>query len=316
MSNPKLLIIDITHRCNLSCKICDIWKTGDSELPMDMAYIKKVLSQAKNLAIEEIALSGGEPLSRKDIFEILSYARETAIKNLGLLTNGMLVGEYWEQVTSYLIDNTISLVISLDSLKPDIHNYIRNYDASWQKTMKALCAVSLLKKVNPTINFNVISIIVNQNLEELLSIAAYVKSLEANSIQFQPLLSNNLNMSERRKNAFWVTEDSFSLLDESIDKLIEYKKKNQLFVRNSVNNLSLIKKYYRGSINSSDVNCSSGDKTILISNQGMATTCFGPYGNMTEEDFEDMLAGRSIINARQKVKRCAWPCLLPCFCDM
>jgi len=283
---------------------------------MDMAYIKKVLSQAKKLAIEEIALSGGEPLSRKDIFEIVSYARKIEIKNLGLLTNGILVEEYWEKLKSYLIDNTISLVISLDSLKPDIHNYIRNYDVSWQKTTKALRAVSLLKKVNPTINFNVISIIVNQNLKELLSIATYVKSLEANSIQFQPLLSNNLNMSERRKNAFWITEDRFSLLDESMDKLIEFKKENQSFVRNSVNNLSLIKKYYQGSINSSNVNCASGDKTMLISNQGMATTCFGHYGDMLKEDLEDILAGKSIINARQKVKRCAWPCLLPCFCDM
>lgn len=79
---PNLLILDITHSCNLKCRICDIWKTGSIEKDIDISYIKKTLRQAKDLNIGEIALSGGEPLLREDVFEIFGYAENLKIKKL------------------------------------------------------------------------------------------------------------------------------------------------------------------------------------------------------------------------------------------
>lgn len=312
---PRLFILDITHHCNLSCRICDIWKTGDIEKDIDIPYVKKMLSQAKDFNIPEIALSGGEPLHREDIFEILEYSRRVKIKNLGVLTNGMLVAEYIEKLKPYLIDNTISLVSSLDSLKPETHNYLRNSDLAWQKAIESLKLLSLLKKEYPQINFNVITIILNQNLEELLDIAIFIKDLDANSLQFQTLLSNNLNMAERKKSLFWVSEERLSLLDEAIDKLIGFKKENPQFIKNSIENLSLMKKYYRGTITSNDVKCLSAYETILISNQGECTTCFSSYGDIKRQNLETILESREKIKAQEKVKNCPWPCLLPCFCD-
>ena len=78
---PELLIIDITHRCNLSCRICDIWQTQKSEKDMPIEEVKKLIFQAKELGIREIAFSGGEPLLREDIFELLEYAKGQGITN-------------------------------------------------------------------------------------------------------------------------------------------------------------------------------------------------------------------------------------------
>lgn len=313
---PKLLIIDILHFCNLSCRICDIWKTAAVEQPMDIFYVKKILFQAKRLGIEEIALSGGEPLLRKDIFDIFEYAKEIKIKYLGILTNGIIVCKYIDRLKPYLVDNIISLVVSLDSLNPYIHNYVRNSDNAWQKTVETLSLISVLKKDYPQISFNVISIIINQNLEELVSVANFIKSLGANSHQFQPLLSNNLRMNERRCNDFWVGEDRLPLLNSSIDALVAFKKENISFIKNSFDNLLLVKKYYNGSLGLFDVECFSAAKTILVSNQGKCTTCFSPYGDMRKENLEDILLGKNIAGARETVKKCSRPCLLPCFCDI
>ncbi len=312
---PRLLIVDITHSCNLHCRICDIWKTAETEKDIDIYYIKKLLFQAKELNVKEIALSGGEPLLRKDIFEIFDYARGFKIKNLGVLTNGILVKEKFARLEPYLIDNTISLVISLDSLKQDLHNRIRNFDLAWQKTIEGLNMLSSLKKKNSLINFNVITIVLDQNLEELSEIAGFVKSLGANSLQFQALLPNNLIMSERKESIFWVAENRLTVLDNAIDRIIEFKKENDGFIKNSVKNLALIKKYYRGVLTSKDVQCVSAQQTVLTSNQGTCTTCFSSYGDIKKQRLEDILAHAKTIRAQESVKNCRWPCLLPCFCD-
>ncbi len=313
---PRLLILDITHSCNLHCQICDIWKTKETEEDIDKNYIKKLLLEAKELDIKEIALSGGEPLLREDIFDIFDFARKIKIKNLGALTNGILLENYIQKLIPYLTDNTVSLVISLDSLKQDIHNQIRNSSFAWQKTIAGLNMLSSLKKKVPQINFNVITIILNQNLEELSDLADFIKTLGTNSLQFQALLPNNLRMAERRNSIFWVSKARLSLLDESVDKIIEFKKLNSDFIKNSVGNLSLIKKYYRGTLTSKDVQCISAYETILTSNQGTYTTCFSCYGDIKKQNLKDILESEDIISVRKKVRTCSWPCLLPCFCDL
>lgn len=312
---PRLLILDITHSCNLSCQICDIWKTAAAEQGIEIFYIKRMLKEAKNLDIPEIALSGGEPLLRKDIFDVFDFARQLKIKNLGVLTNGILVKEYMERLKPHLLDNTVSLVISFDSLNPEVHNEIRNSGFAWQKTMEGLELTSSLKNKEPQVNFNLITIILNQNLEEIRELAGYIKGLGANSLQFQPLLPNNLKMTERKLSEFWVSEERLPVLDEAIDKLIEFKKENPGFIKNSVGNLSLMKKYYRATLTSADVKCHSAYDTILISNQGTCATCFSCYGNIRNSGLKQVLLSKDIISARSKVKGCSWPCLLPCFCD-
>lgn len=155
----------------------------------------------------------------------------------------------------------------------------------------------------------------NDNLEELIDLAVFIKNLNCNSLQFQVLLPNNLNMAERKKFLFWVPQDRLGVLDAMVDKLIEFKKGDTEFIKNSVNNINLIKKYYRGEITSADVQCLSAQKTILVSNQGQCTTCFFPYGSLKNKDLYSILTGFEILKARETVKKCSWPCLLPCFCD-
>jgi len=314
MEVPNLIILDITHRCNLKCQMCNIWM--DDEKDIDREYIKKILREAKELGVSEIALSGGEPLLREDIFEIFEYAHNLHIKNLGVLTNGILIKKHFDKLRTYIEDNTISLVISFDSLKSSVHNYIRNSPSAWEDTLSALKMLSSLKNDISAVNFNVITIILNNNLEELLDLAHFIRYLGTNSLQFQPLLPNNMRMAERKNSPFWVKKERLSLLDEVIDKLIEFKRKNPVFVKNSERNLSLIKKYYRGTISYNDVECHSAKETYLLSNEGRFTTCFSVYGSIREQNLTDVVYSRDRKRAQERVKKCRWPCLLPCFCDV
>ncbi|MFH0984785.1 MAG: glycosyltransferase [Candidatus Omnitrophota bacterium] len=312
---PELLILDITHACNLSCRICDIWKTSRDEKEMDLDSVKKMLSQAKELGIGNIALSGGEVLSRADIFEILDHARALKIKDLGILSNGILIHKNMSKLKPYLLDKTISPVVSLDSLQENRHNHLRNSDTAWQETVEGLRALSALKKEHFQVSFHLIAIIYNDNLEELPALVDFARSLGANSLQFQALLPNNLMMAERKSSPFWVREDRLIVLDEVLDHLIRLKEENPGFIKNSVRNLALMKKYYRGTLNSGDAPCRSAGKTVLVSNQGTCATCFSVYGDIRKHTLREILTGPEIVRAQKAVEKCHRPCLLPCFCD-
>jgi len=312
---PRSLIFDITHSCNLACRICEVWRKPVFDKGLDTSCIKKVISQAHKLGIIEITLSGGEPLLRSDIFEIFKYARRMKIKYLGVLTNGILVHSYREKLMPYLIDNTISLAISLDSLNAEVHNYLRSSDIAWKKTMEGISFLSTLKQKHPQINFGVMAILLNQNVEEVIDLAHFVKKANADWFQLQPFLPNNLTATESDSGIFWPGGEKLPLLDESIDKLIGFAIDHPKFMRNSVKNLVLMKKYYRGQVAAEDVECVSAARTVLVSFQGLCLTCFSSYGDVKKRNLARIFASRERIRAVERVRQCRRPCLLPCVCE-
>jgi MoaA/NifB/PqqE/SkfB family radical SAM enzyme len=312
---PELIILDISHRCNLQCNICEIRK-DKSIKEYTLKEVNNIVSQAIDWQVKEFALSGGEPLMREDIFEILDFIKEKKY-HIGILTNGVILNDnFTKKLLPYLIDGSLSLSISLDALTPGVHDEIRGVKGCFEKTSGAFKELSELKKKYPNINFNSISIILNENLEELLDLAVFLKSLNINSIQFQPLLSNNLIMKERKKGSkYWIPPERLAALDKTIDSLIEFKRNNPLLVRNSENNLRLIKRYFRANLDQKDVRCLYATKTMLIANTAEVTTCFQSYGNIRKNSLREIYASKDCRQARNRVKACKHPCLLPCFCD-
>jgi MoaA/NifB/PqqE/SkfB family radical SAM enzyme len=315
IKKPEFIILDITHRCNLQCNICEIRK-DKSIKEFTAEEVKDLVSQSIQWGVKEFVLSGGEPFTRDDIFEILDFVKEKKY-HVGILTNGILLDEcFIKRLLPYLTSKTLSFSISLDSLTPEIHDDIRGSKGCFERTFNGLKTLSELKKGHSSINFNVISVILNENLGELLLLAKALKSLGANSVQFQPLLANNLIMKERSgKIKYWVPPERLVLLDEAIDILVEFKRQNLSFLRNSERNLLLVKKYFRDILTKDDISCSNAAKTMLIANNGDATTCFDWYGNVRSAPLKDIWASSSAQYARERVKRCARPCLLPCFVD-
>jgi MoaA/NifB/PqqE/SkfB family radical SAM enzyme/glycosyltransferase involved in cell wall biosynthesis len=312
---PEFIILDITHRCNLRCNICEIRKDKPIE-EFTTNEVKDLIFQAIEWGVKEFVLSGGEPFIRKDIFEIFDFVKEKDY-HIGVLTNGILLNDkFIRRLLPYLVSNTLSLSISLDALTPEIHDDIRGDEGCFEKTFNGLKILSGLKKNYPNINFNVISIILNKNLEELLPLAHFLKSLNVNSIQFQPLLANNLIMKERsNKVKYWISQGRLPLLDKVVDDLVEFKQQNFYLVRNSENNLRLIKKYFRGILTQDDVRCLYATKIMLIANNGDVTTCFDCYGNVRKKSLRTIHTSKEAEQARKRVRACKNPCLLPCFCD-
>jgi len=79
--------------------------------------IVRVLRVAVNMGVKKIRITGGEPLVRKNVSYLISSIKDIGgIKDLSLTTNGILLGQYAQELVDAGIDR---VNISLDSLKPD-----------------------------------------------------------------------------------------------------------------------------------------------------------------------------------------------------
>jgi len=117
-----LLIFYVTARCNSRCVSCDWWKSdGAADLTLD--EIRALADDLPALRTRLVVFSGGEPLLRRDVFEIADVFRTQGLR-LHLLTSGLFLERDAEQVAKRFEEVTLSL----DGHRRDLYRQIRGVD--------------------------------------------------------------------------------------------------------------------------------------------------------------------------------------------
>ena len=119
------LRITITNRCNENCIYChhDGMVSSKEEMTPDELYtISKI---AKKIGVKRMRLSGGDPLVRKDIVEIVEKIASLDFKDISLTTNGVLLEKYAQGLKDAGLDR---VNVSLDTLNRDTYKYVTNMD--------------------------------------------------------------------------------------------------------------------------------------------------------------------------------------------
>lgn len=168
---PHYVLWDCTRRCNLNCTHCGATKERyDKELSKD--EIKEVIKQLADIKVRFFAVTGGEPLLRQDLFEILAYAVNLGIK-VEIATNGFLIDE---NIAKMIKDtNVASIQVSLDGVE-STHNKIRGNELSYQK---AVNAIKLLREEDIPI-VSVATTVTPVNINELNKLKAQIESMQVN----------------------------------------------------------------------------------------------------------------------------------------
>ena len=130
----KQVSIELTNNCNLKCVHCCVGAGEREKKDLDTDCIIEILEKCIKWNPEEINLSGGEPLLRKDFFEILQYLRKRYKGHITLSTNGTLIN----------CDNVLKLCDNLDQI--DI-----SLDGVDEKTCSAIRGRGVFNKVIKTI---------------------------------------------------------------------------------------------------------------------------------------------------------------------
>jgi radical SAM protein with 4Fe4S-binding SPASM domain len=133
---PAHPVWEVTQGCNLACIHCHASSgdAGPEELTTEEGF--KLLEEIASVdAFRMLVLTGGEPLVRKDLFELLRYAGALGLK-LVIATNGTLITD---KVARRLKEaGVVGVAISLDAADPAVHNFIRDNENAFDRAMRGI----------------------------------------------------------------------------------------------------------------------------------------------------------------------------------
>lgn len=119
------LRITLTNRCNVNCVYChhDGMVSSSQEMTSDELYT--ICKIAKSLGVKKIRLSGGEPLIRKDIVEVIEKIASLDFKDISMTTNGTYLEKYAQGLKDAGLDR---VNVSLDTLNRETYEFITKKD--------------------------------------------------------------------------------------------------------------------------------------------------------------------------------------------
>jgi radical SAM protein with 4Fe4S-binding SPASM domain len=174
--------LDLTWRCNERCVHCYLEHDAPGE--MSTAEIKEVLRQLAECGTLFLSISGGEPLVRKDCFELLEYARELRF-SVKLKTNAGLIGAGEAERLRQLGIEQVQ--ISIYSHRPEVHDAITKVPGSFQRSLEAIrCLRAQGVKVSIT------NIVMQQNSTDARAVQQLARELGAN-FAIDPTITPKLN---------------------------------------------------------------------------------------------------------------------------
>ena len=130
---PLSAHVDLTWRCNERCVHCYLDHDGKGE--MTTGEIKDVIGQLAECGTFFLAISGGEPLLRRDCFEILEYARALRF-DVKLKTNAVMIGP--EEAARIKKLGIGQVQISLYSHRAEVHDAITKLPGSMLRTIDGI----------------------------------------------------------------------------------------------------------------------------------------------------------------------------------
>lgn len=216
----KNLFLEVTSKCNAKCEHCGS-SCGNKKITdeIESKYIKKTLKEiADKYDASKILLNvtGGEPLLRKDLFELMEFATNLGF-GWGITTNGMLINEEMaKKLEKYKLD-TIS--ISIDGLK-ETHEAFRRVPNSFDKIING---IKLLQKNNYIECIQVTTVANKKNFHELEEL--YKLMQELNIKNWRVISCDPIGRADKNDNILLDNKQIKQLLDFIIEKNNEGKMK-------------------------------------------------------------------------------------------
>lgn len=158
---------EVTAACNLRCIHCHAasGKPAPDELTTDEA--KRFIDELSKVnEFRMLVYTGGEPLMRPDLFQLLKHSKKAGLANV-IATNGTLINE---DVAFRMKDaGVVGVAVSLDSSQKDIHNRIRSHSQAFELAMEGIRSV---RKAGILLQINVTAMEYNiPTMDELIELA-------------------------------------------------------------------------------------------------------------------------------------------------
>lgn len=210
----KKLRVSVTDRCNMRCMYCmpkgNVRWFNEHDV-LDYREISRLVSILANLGIERIRLTGGEPLIRPNLENlIVSLAKLEGIKSISMTTNGLLFGEKARELKDAGLE---SVNISLDTFRPARFKAITGLD-SFNKVIEAINAA---ESVGLNVKINTV-VVRGWNDDEIVDFANFARDTGhiVRFIEFMPLDGSGIWQS----NLVYTKREMVDLITRNFGRII------------------------------------------------------------------------------------------------
>jgi MoaA/NifB/PqqE/SkfB family radical SAM enzyme len=288
--------LNITDRCNLRCIMCKQWRQENKQEISTEKWFDTI-KQLKDIGIEEINFTGGEPLLRDDIFEMVKYASSLGI-TCGITTNGSLLTQ---NIINKLVESGIKIfTLSIDALNEE-YEKIRGVEKIFKNVENAVELLSRLRK-NKKIDVNISFVLMKKTLKHLQNVLSFCKKWDLPIVvcllDKSPYLFDLKSQSE-----LWINEDDSNELKQAQELLLKEKRNNSNFIYNNFSDFSYFIDYFKDPIQK-NIPCVISQLRIFIDSAGdVFGGCWslGKFGNINQNSLAEIISSGHYKDTHKKM---------------
>ncbi|BBE31808.1 radical SAM/SPASM domain-containing protein [Tepiditoga spiralis] len=260
-SSPLFVCWDATYKCNLNCLHCCFGSNNKKNNELTTLEAKKMFDELSDLKVISFQFAGGEPMIRKDFFELAEY-----ICKKNIITTVATNGLYIDKITSKKMKNIgiQGIQISLDGVNEKNHEYIRGKN-TFSRTIEAIKHLVRVK-----IPVSVATLVYKKNIEDIYKLINFLNSIGVKNMRLQFLLPQG--------NAINNLKELF-ISPNKIKEIIEKLYNHPLVVQNKFN--LILPCFVPSIIGTKQIKT---NKSLFLTNNCGAGTCnvnINPFGDVT-----------------------------------
>lgn len=299
---PSSVTICLTARCNLQCIMCDIWKfPSKPKVELSTKKIKNIINQMDNWEIKNLSLDGGEPFLRKDIFDLIEYAKSKCIIT-NVITNATLINK---NIAKRIISSGLDhITFSLDGATARTHDLIRGRKGSFKRLIQAAGYLKDAMRIGAN------TVVVEENFDELLDIVLLSRKIGIKENTFQARLASN---ADPKKTGKLLPKKKIVILKNGIGR-INRARRSIGGIITSESDLNDMIAYFKNRYLLEPRHCLIGYKDMHINVNGDVIFCGGldSGGNIKERTLREIWNSNESYILRKKYRGCKTPCLTTC----
>lgn len=166
--HPLFIHFECTYRCNMRCVFCNVWRRNIYENEATTQEFKQRMVESWDIGCLISSFTGGEPLLRNDIDQLLNISHQEIGLFTGLVTNGILLDKHLDALSKH----TDILAVSFDVNNRELFNSTRGVDAF----DKVKNNIKLAKKTG--LELELLSVITQDTFKHIDKTIEFAKSLE------------------------------------------------------------------------------------------------------------------------------------------
>lgn len=304
----------VTHRCNMRCRMCAVWKSADRDAELAVEQVAQLAGSLHAAGVRTMAIGGGEPFVRTDLAEVISAFTDKSME-VRLLTNGIGLSD--ERIGAAISAGISHVSISLDSVDPDKERYIYDGHDVWDDIVHAMrrfrSGLASARAV-PVMNVCVSRL----NIDEL----PLLVDMAVRERYFCSFVPVTLSTDEESSDGFAgiapdlaVREEDYRGLEQSYTRLLQLKRagapivNSSRFLRDSLEYLKTGKTNWK---------CDAGQLYLSVNPEGGISMChrYPPVAGADTQDLASVLKNREVRLAAERSRAACLGCMRPCWAEV